>query len=149
MQQAAPAGILMNPADRQSIEHFVRTTLGCKCPDEVFQSIVIERASTPHAGLPHTRLVIGDRLLIYVVEAQPAKATAAAVSALATQGRADRDAKHLNRYRLVIASGHPTELLTEARTNFTSAAGHDRRAHLHIVATEQLPDVVRFGVGAD
>jgi len=134
----------MDPADRQAIEHFVRTTLGCKCPVEVFQSIEIERAHTPGAALPHTRLVIGDRLLIYVVEAQPAKATAAAVSALATQGRAERDAKRYSRYRLVIASDHPTQFLTDAGTSFANAAGADNRAHLHVLATDQLPDAIRF-----
>jgi hypothetical protein len=136
----------MNPADRKSIEHFVRTTLGCKCPDEVFDSISIERATTPDAALPHTRLVIGNRLLIHVFEAQFSKALAAAVARLARQGRAERDAQHFNRYRLVIGSAHPTQLLEEARTRFASVAGTDDRAHLHVLATDQLPDALRVDV---
>jgi hypothetical protein len=90
----------MNPADRQSIEHFVRGTLGCHCPDDVFQSIAIERVPTPRHALPHTRLVI--------------------------------------------ASDHPTELLTAARTSFESVAGTDNRTHLHILATDQLPAAIRL-----
>ena len=136
----------MNPADRQSIEHFVRTTLGCKCPDEVFRSISIERLPGPEAIVPRTRLVIGDRLLIDVVESQTPKATTAAVLKLTTQGRSDRDAKRFNRYRLVIASDHPTQLLTDAKESFASAAGDDLRAHLHVVATDQLPDAMRYDV---
>jgi hypothetical protein len=135
----------MNPADRPSIEHFVRTTLGCKCPDEVFESIAIERAPTSRDALPHTRLVIGDRLLIHVLEAPSVKATSAAVSKLTTQGRTERDAKQYNRYRLVVASDYPTELLSAARTGFDSVAGTDHRAHLHILATDQLPDALRSG----
>jgi hypothetical protein len=138
----------MNPADRQSIEHFVRTTLGCQCPDEVFESIAIERAPTPDTALPHTRLAIGERLLIHVFEAPSVKATAAAVSKLATQGRTERDAKQYNRYRLVIASAHPTQVLDDARTSFASVAGTDERAHLHVLATDQLPDALRVNVDA-
>lgn len=138
----------MNPADRQSIERFVRTTLGCKCPDEVFESIAIERAPTPDAALPHTRLVIGNRLLIHVLEAPSVRATAAAVSKLATQGRTERDAKHYNRYRLVVASDYPTGLLTTARTSFESVAGTDNRAHLHVLATDLLPDALRCNARA-
>jgi len=140
----------MNPADRQSIEHFVRTTLGCKCPDEVFQSIAIERAPTPDTALPHTRLVIGERLLIHVFEAPSVKATAAAVSKLATQGRTERDAKHFNRYRLVLASAHPTEVLDDAKTSFASVVGDDQRAHLHVLAIDQLPHALRVdAIGPD
>jgi hypothetical protein len=138
----------MNPADRQSIERFFRSTLGCQCPDDVFQSIVIERAPTSRDVLPHTRLVIGNRLLIYIHETQPAKATTAAVSKLATQGRTERDAKQYNRYRLVIASAHPTQVLDDAETSFASVAGPDQRAHLHVLATDQLPDALRVHIDA-
>jgi len=134
----------MNPADRQSIEHFVRTTLGCKCPDEVFDSITILRAPTPTVATPHTRLVIGNRLLIDVVEAQTAKATASATRP-ARKGRAERDAKQYTRYRLVVASDYPIELLSAAKTSFASVAGDDNHAHLHILATDQLPDALRSG----
>ena len=139
----------MNPADRQSIEHFVRTTLGCKCPDEVFESIVLEPAPTSRDALPHTRLVIGNRLLICIHETQPAKTTTAAVSNLAQQGLAERDAKHYNRFRLVLASTHPTQLLDDARASFASVAGDDPRAHLHVLATEQLPHALRVDLDAN
>jgi hypothetical protein len=135
----------MTTADRQSIEHFVRGTLGCKCPDEVFESITILRAPTPTAATPHTRLLIGERLLIDVFETHTVKDTAAAVTALARQGLLERDAKQYNRYRLVIASDYPTELLSAARTGFDSVVGTDHRAHLHILATDQLPDALRSG----
>jgi len=139
----------MNPADRQSIEHFVRTTLGCKCPDEVFQSIAIERAPTPDTALPHTRLVIGERLLIHVFEAPSVKATVAAVSKLATQGRTERDAKQYNRYRLVLASAHPTQVLDDAKSSFASVVGDDQRAHLHVLATDRLPHALRLDLDAN
>jgi len=135
----------MTPADRSAIEHFVRTTLGCKCPDEVFESIDIERIPGPRDATPHTRLVIGDRLLIHVFEAPSIKAAAAAVSRLAKQGLSERDAKQYNRYRLVVASDHPTQLLTDAKASFAGAVDDDDRAHLHVLATAQLPDALRVG----
>ena len=107
------------------------------------ESIAIARAATPDTALPHTRLVIGERLLIHVFEAPSVKATAAAVSELATQGRTERDAKQYNRYRLVIVSAHPTQVLDDARTSFASVVGDDQRAHLHVLATDQLPHALR------
>lgn len=62
---------------------------------------------------------------------------------------AERDAKQLNRYRLVVASDHPIQLLTDARTSFESVVGDDNRAHLHIVATDQLPDVLRVDLNGE
>jgi len=138
----------MNPADRQSIEHFVHTTLGCKCPDEVFQSIAVERTPTPQATTQYIRLVIGNRLLIHIHETQPAKATTTAVSKLAQQGLAERDAKQYKRFRLVIACAHPTQVLDDAKTSFASVAGPDQKAHLHVLATAQLPDVLRLDIDA-
>lgn len=137
---------LVNPADRTSIEHFVRGTLGCKCPDEVFESITILRAPAPSAATPHTRLVIGERLLIDVVGAPGVKVAGTAVSKLTQQGLAERDAKQYNRYRLIVASDYPTEVLSAARTGFDSVAGTDNRAHLHVLGTDQLPDALRFDV---
>lgn len=139
----------MNPADRHSIERFVRTTLGCKCPDEVFESIIIGRERTPDNSAPFTRLLVGNRLLIYIHETQPAKATTAAVSKLATQGLSERDAKQYHRFRLVVASAHPTQVLDDASTSFASVVGDDQRAHLHVLATDQLPHALRLDLDAN
>jgi len=83
----------------------------------------IECAPTSRHAPPHSRLVVGERLLIYIYETQPATATTATMSRLAKQGLAERDAKHYHRHRLVVASDYPTELLSAARTDFESVAG--------------------------
>jgi hypothetical protein len=139
----------LEPSQTDEITRFVRGTLGCQCPDDVFESIVIGRERTPDNSALFTRLLVGNRLLVYIHETQPAKATAAAVSKLATQGRTERDAKQYHRYRLVIVSAHPTEVLDDASTSFTSAAGDDNRAHLHVLATDQLPDALRVDIDAN
>ena len=86
-----------------ALEHFVRGTLGCKCPDVVFQSITIDRADS------HTRLVVGNRLLIYVFESSSGKTLA----------------------------------LADAKANFAESVGDDDRAHLHVIAADQLPAELR------
>ena len=139
----------MDPLHTDEITRFVRGTLGCQCPDDVFQSIVIGPQRTPDNGAPFTRLLVGNRLLIYIHEAQPAGATTATVSRLAQRGLTERDAKQYNRFRLVIVADDPTELLPAARSSFASVAGTDDRAHLHILATDQLPHALRVDLDAN
>jgi hypothetical protein len=120
-----------------ALEHFVRGTLGCKCPDEVFRSITIDRADS------HTRLVVGNRLLIYVRESSSGKTPGKVLARLAEQGLADRNAARFNRFRMVISSPQPELALADARTNFDKAVGADDRAHLHVIAADQLPAELR------
>jgi len=134
----------MQPTDTQSIERFVRGTLGCKCPEAVFKAITISREQDPATETPYTRLLVGDRLLIYVLDARHTKKPSAAVSTLAARGRAERDTGQLNRFRLVLATAHPTQILADAQTTFADAPGHDDRTHLHVIATDQLPDTLRL-----
>lgn len=126
----------MTPAS-PALEHFIRSTLGCKCPDEVFQSVTIDCADS------HARLVIGNRLLIYVLETATGRAAGRTVSRLTEQGLADRNALRLNRFRLVVASAQPTQVLADAKAGFAKAAGDDDRAHLHVLAADQLPPELR------
>jgi hypothetical protein len=121
------------------LQRFVRSTLGCKCPDDVFQSVTINRFDD------HMRLVIGDRLLIYVMEVAADPPAGEAVSLLASRGLADRNSQRLNRMRLVIASTQPTLALADAQAAFAAVAGHDDRAHLHLIATDQLPAELHRG----
>jgi len=120
-----------------ALEHFVRATLGCKCPDEVFQSVAIDRADS------HTRLVVGKRLLIYVLEIPPGKAAGRALARLTEQGIGERNSAQLNRFRLVVASTNPALARTDAQSTFAEVAGTDDRAHLHVISTNQLPGELR------
>jgi hypothetical protein len=139
----------LDPLHTDEITRFVRGTLGCRCPDDVFQSIVIGRKYASNNGAPFTRLLVGVRLLIYIHETQPAGATTATVSRLAQRGLTERDAKQYNRFRLVIVADDPTEFLTAARSSFASVADTDDRAHLHILATHQLPHALRVDLDAN
>jgi hypothetical protein len=123
---------VISPAS-SDLQRFVRGTLGCKCPDEVFQSIAIDRADG------HTRIVIGNQLLIYLMEVAEEAEPARAVSRLASKGLADRNLQRLNRLRLVVAYTQPPLDHADAEAAFTEAVGDDDRAHLHFIVTDQLP----------
>jgi hypothetical protein len=129
----------MTHPDRASIEHFVRGTLGCGCPDEVFQHLVVSRFP-PIAGRPPVvQLQVGFRLLIHVV-APPDGATASDwIEQLAANGRTERDRHGYNRFRLVIASPTPPESVRNIRERFARAIVGDKKAHLHFVSSDQLP----------
>jgi hypothetical protein len=108
---------------------FVRDTLGCSCPEAVFDSVAVGELVVD-GQVAGTRLVIGDRLLIYLVErAVPS----AAIGALAAAGLADRDRHGLNRLRLVVgAADRATADALE--TAFAAAIPGDAKAHLHCVS---------------
>lgn len=129
----------MTAPDRASIEHFVRGTLGCGCPDEVFQHLVVSRLP-PIAGRPPiVQLQVGSRLLIHVV-APPDGATASDwIEQLAANGRAARDRHGYNRFRLVLASPAPPASARDIRERFARAIVGDEKAHLHFVGSDQLP----------
>lgn len=121
------------------LQRFVRSTLGCKCPDEVFQSISIDQCDD------HMRLVIGNRLLIYVMKAAAGPALHKALSRLTELGLEDRNSRRLNRLRLVVVSAQPTLDLAGTKAAFAEAAGADDRAHMHLITRDQLPtELQRF-----
>lgn len=124
----------MNP-----IEHFVRGTLGCQCPDEVFQSISIDRVGTADGAASCTRLLVGHRLLIYILDAASVGVAHGALADLVARGRRERDERGYNRFRLVIACDEPASASTAVQHAFDEACGNDERAHLHCLPRALLP----------
>ena len=133
----------MEPSQTDEITRFVRGTLGCQCPDDVFQSIVIEQQRTPDNSAPFTRLLVGNRLLIYLLRSSSTAAVPDTLAALARQGRAERDAEGYNRFRLVMVS-HDPSAPSAARSIFEHVVGHDEKAHLHVMPSEQIPMAIEF-----
>jgi hypothetical protein len=129
----------MQAANRDSIEQFVRVTLGCKCPDEVFDSVSIERAGGDAGTTGYVRLTIGDRLLVYVIAARASDVSAETISMLARTGLAERESRGLNRFRLVLSRSGDEALAEGTRRVFAAVAGADDRAHLHMIDAAVLP----------
>lgn len=133
----------MNP-----IEQFVRGTLGCQCPDEVFRSIEIEHLRTSDDTTSYARLVVGERLLIYVLDAASTMVADGALAHLVARGRGERDERGYNRFRLVVAHDDPDRVNAAAREEFDRAASKDERAHLHVIPPGLLPAAVMCGLPA-
>ena len=123
------------------IKKFVQNTLGCTCPDKVFEQI--EDRQVAHASSPHMRsITIGGRLLVYIWEVRSSKKLKENLLSLLEAGRNERDECGLNRFRAVLAVDSTThDVETEARSYFSQFAGTDDRIHLHVVSSATLKDI--------
>ena len=119
------------------LERFVRQTLGCGCPAEVFAQV--DEAPSEHslAAGAERRLAIGGRLLVYLLEAEDEAAAAAKLRLWVAAGLAERDAAGMNRLRLALVLRNPTPEAAETleRSFQAIAAEADDRLHLHVLDT--------------
>jgi hypothetical protein len=124
-----------------ALRAFVRDTLGCTCPEAVFDAVTVSDLVVD-GRLAGTRLVIGDRLLIYVAAGTGGGVD---IGALADAGLQDRDGHGLNRFRLVI--GLPDgEMPLALEDIFTASVAGDAKSHLHCLRGESIAAV--FGGSA-
>jgi hypothetical protein len=128
------------------VEHFVRGTLGCGCPDEVFRSVSMRQVPPVARQMAHTEILIGSRLLIRVVDEPSDPAAGEWLERLALEGRAARERHGYNRFRLVIVASAPTlaaDRRADLAARFARASAGDERAHLHLLTADQLPESLR------
>lgn len=121
--------------------HFAQNTLGCQCAEEVFNSIELGRGSTPNGEAAFTKIVIGKRLLIYIVEPMSESLINNFIPILTETGILERDNKGYNRFRLVLAKQTDDMIADTFIKDFQKAAGHDEKAHIHFVSPQELPNV--------
>ncbi|HTP06229.1 MAG TPA: hypothetical protein VMM54_13870 [Nitrospirota bacterium] len=126
----------------QNIIRFVQNTLGCQCADEVFDSIELERGNTPSGGTEYVKMVIGNRLLIYIVNPISENLINKIMPMLTKMGRLERDNKGYNRFRLVLAKQSDDMISRTVIKEFKKNVGHDERAHIHIVSLQDLNPVL-------
>lgn len=130
--------VLPTRAGREDIVSFVREVLGCGCPDEVFRRIDIGTGRCSPDGPDFARLVVGERLLIYIL-APDGRDIAGNVRSLAARGLAERDAEGYNRFRLVAVLPMRGEDAALGSGAFASVAGEDPHAHLHCLEASNIP----------
>ena len=125
--------------EKKEIRRFIRHTLGCTCPEEVFEHIDIE--SIPKIGPisgDFTRLVMGNRLLVYLWKLEEIDLLPEQFFSIFKAGQSERDQKHLNRFRLVIG----TPLVEETKNILEpTVAFHDDtddKSHYHILESSEL-----------
>lgn len=139
----------MSGTDRAGIERFVRGTLGCGCPDEVFQSIAISRLPAVPGRPPVAQVLVGSRLLIHVVSPPTAASANGWLEQLAANGRATRDRHGYHRFRLVVAATGGAAPAADLEARFARVAVGDDRMHLHVIAADRLPAGLDVPSGAD
>ena len=124
------------PAD-PVIKTFVRERLGCACPDEVFNNIVITDGDR-HFDTDTNLYQIGGRLLVAVLMPQDWHQICARLERMVETGKRMRDQHGYNRFRLVIATGDrdADNLLQRA---FSDCQNTDDKIHLHVIHPRLLP----------
>jgi hypothetical protein len=127
--------------DGQSLKAFVRTVLGCGCPEEVFERMVCHREFPPGGTGPRIWVDIGGRLLV-AMAAEDSVASEAGFTAFFEEGKARRDRQRFNRCRLVVATEQPEEFLEKRNGLFERLRNGDAKIHLHGIAPADLPDTL-------
>lgn len=122
---------------RDRIRRFVREALGCVCPDAAFERAEVEFAPDG-ASEALFEIVVGDRLLVRAYRVTPGDGIPTGVVRWLESGRAERDARGLNRFRLVLAGEAPGTIEESAVPAFEQWRGADERIHLHVLRLGQL-----------
>jgi hypothetical protein len=113
--------------------HFVKDTLECSCPEEVFNHYQVMRGRSGYG--PFVQLIMGDRLLVKIIEMPKQSLINEAVPEILQNGVEERERRHLNRFRLVIV-GHPSPVLQKTIMEFTDKM--DSRVHVHIITPNEV-----------
>ena len=121
----------------ESVRHFIRNSLGCTCPDEVFDTIRISE-HTDLFTLENTVYEIGGRLFVAVFTPADWKDIAVQLEQLVEAGKHYRDRHGYNRYRLVVVTDNP-EAADKLQLQFKTLSNTDGKTHLHIIKPELLP----------
>ena len=119
------------------VKDFVQNVLGCTCPDKVFEQI--EDRIVVSASSPHTRAItIGEKLLVYVWEADDPIDLQQDLAAMLKSGRKERDDRGLNRFRAVLGVENPQNVASRVEQYFSLFDGRDDRIHVHVVPVQNL-----------
>jgi hypothetical protein len=122
--------------DEKNIKGFVQDTLGCGCPESVFEYIDI-RSSINIDDTIHlkNKLNIGNRLLIYVVEVNEPVFIENNLGKIVRTGKSERDENNFNRFRLVVVT-EDLSVRESAEQMFSSLDFLDDKIHLHTIDHE-------------
>ena len=121
------------------IKAFVRQTLGCTCPEEVFDFVDCQRdIELPPQILLTNKINIGNRLLIYIVETDDIIFTRIKLPVIFQLGKKERDSKAFNRVRVVIVIDKVDEIKLIAENIFKNLPDKDDKMHLHLISRNEF-----------
>jgi len=115
-------------AERSNAVFLVRDLLGCTCPEEIFDHYQVERVGS--GAVPVVQLIMGNRLLVWIVDGVKVVNPGELLLELLEQGLAKREDRGLNRFRLVVVG----EFLSWEKEWAHLAEGLGPRVHLHALS---------------
>ena len=118
-----------------AIKRFVQETLGCSCPEEVFNTINYQKACEAISG---SKINVGDRLLIYIITMDGKSDAQGIIKSAMARGVEEREKKGLNRFRLVLVTSRPDELRGSAEQAFNDSGFTNENTHLHVVSESDV-----------
>jgi len=128
--------------DNKAITEFVRNTLGCNCPEEVFQYIDCRTVLNIDEYIePAYEINIGNKLLIFAVGIDKVDSLSSAITKLLSAGIKKRDEKKFNRFRLVLLTAPENDVAEHASEIFSSLTP-DNKAHLHVIKKDDFPVIL-------
>lgn len=120
------------------IKTFVQNTLGCGCPEEVFQNIVCQSNVNRDGIVILYDINIGNRLLIYICSVDAVHSLKELLPMLVDFGKRERDSSGFNRFRLVLAAEDP-EMIRGVAEELFARIQKDEKVHLHILPKTSIP----------
>lgn len=125
--------------NNEQIKVFVRQTLGCACPEEVFHYIDCQHNIKLSGDiLLSSKINIGNRLLIYVVEMNSPDLIKRKLPILIQTGKKERDSSGFNRFRLAIVTDKVDQIKHVAGSVFENLKYKDEKIHLHIIHKDEI-----------
>ncbi|MGB5225120.1 MAG: hypothetical protein WBM38_02690 [Arenicellales bacterium] len=127
-----------SPTNPNQIKRFVKNTLGCTCPDAVFDQQEFD-SGIAISGIDNCKkLCIGERLLIYLIDTESVRDLSSSIPSLVSEGRKERDSRHLNRFRLVLGAKDVDLISKQAKKIFEGFNDLDDKVHLHVVSMKKI-----------
>nr|WP_321399253.1 hypothetical protein [uncultured Desulfobacter sp.] len=121
--------------NHQELKKFIQLTLGCGCPEEVFNKIDYEKKQ---GGVWDGRINVGDRLLVYIVHLDSDDDLTNTIALAMESGVAERNTKKFNRFRLVLVTSNHRRLSKSAEKTFCESKLFDEKTHLHLLSQQEI-----------
>lgn len=117
--------------DKENIKYFVKNVLGCGCPEDVFKIIESEFDVVVDNILLKSKINIGNKLLIYIVEGDLDNISYI-IPFLISYGKKERDEKKFNRLRIVLVFEEIDKIKEKIMSIFNNC-NKDDKIHMHLL----------------